>query len=240
MRTKTLLIAAAALVAGIISSNAQVYSANVVGYVNVALTNGVLNAISPTLDVDGSGTNNTIATVVGTNNIPLNSTIYVYTGSGYDTVIYSKSGHSPNFVTNWYLGVTITNNYPLNPGVGFFIIPGGNFTNVQVGTVLQGSLTNSKVPSVGGTLGLVSSQVPLSGGITTTLNYQPQVNDTVYLYSGGGYQTYIYSKAGHSPNFVTNWYYGVTISEPQINVGQAFWLKPANSGSVWTNNFIVH
>ncbi len=34
---KTLLIAAAALVAGVISSEAQVYSANIVGYVNVVM-----------------------------------------------------------------------------------------------------------------------------------------------------------------------------------------------------------
>ncbi len=37
---KTLLIAAAALVAGVISSDAQVYSANIVGYVNVACPAG--------------------------------------------------------------------------------------------------------------------------------------------------------------------------------------------------------
>ena len=39
---KTLLIAAAALVAGVISSEAQVYSANIVGYVNVVMPAGAL------------------------------------------------------------------------------------------------------------------------------------------------------------------------------------------------------
>jgi hypothetical protein len=237
MRTKTLLIAAAALVAGIISSNAQTYSANVVGYVSIPLTNAILAAISPALDADGSGTNNTVATVVGTSGVPLNTTVYVYTGSGYDTLVYSASGHSP-VVTNWNFGVTHTNNYALNPGVGIFIIPGGNFTNVQVGTVLQGNLNNPYVAQVGGNLSLVSSQDPLSGGLTTALGYKPNLNDTVYLYSGGGYQTYVYATHGHSP-VLTNWLFGVAVSEPQINVGQGFWLKPASSGSVWTNNFIV-
>ena len=37
MRTKTLLIAAAALAAGILSSSAQTYSQNIVGYVNQVL-----------------------------------------------------------------------------------------------------------------------------------------------------------------------------------------------------------
>jgi hypothetical protein len=42
MKSKTLLIAAAALVAGVITSEAQVYSANIVGYVNVTLPAGQL------------------------------------------------------------------------------------------------------------------------------------------------------------------------------------------------------
>ena len=43
MRTKTLLFAAAALAASITASQAQtVYSQNVVGYINITVTNGTL------------------------------------------------------------------------------------------------------------------------------------------------------------------------------------------------------
>ncbi len=50
---KTLLIAAAALVAGVVSSEAQVYSANIVGYVNVTCPAGAQVLVSNPLD-DGT------------------------------------------------------------------------------------------------------------------------------------------------------------------------------------------
>ena len=78
MRTKTLLLAGAALAFSLATSQAQVYSQNVVGYVNINLTNGVLNIISPALDADGTGTNNTIASVIGTN-VPTGTIVYVFT-----------------------------------------------------------------------------------------------------------------------------------------------------------------
>src|SRR5271170_4448050 len=46
MRTKTLLVAVAALAATIITSEAQVYSANVVGYASVVITGGQYNMLA--------------------------------------------------------------------------------------------------------------------------------------------------------------------------------------------------
>src|ERR1700744_2623354 len=66
MRTKTLLIAAAALAAGVISSEAQVYSQNIVGYINLPLSPGY-TLIGNQLSTDLTGTNNTVASVFGTN-----------------------------------------------------------------------------------------------------------------------------------------------------------------------------
>src|SRR5258708_2807982 len=75
MKTKTLLIAAAALAVGIISSQAQVYSQNVVGYYNVPvggnkfglivnqMTNsatGISDIFGGTLVSDVNGVNNTV------------------------------------------------------------------------------------------------------------------------------------------------------------------------------------
>jgi hypothetical protein len=57
MKTKTLLIAAAALVAGIVSSEAQVYSANIVGYVNVSGNANQFALIANPLD-NGTNTGN--------------------------------------------------------------------------------------------------------------------------------------------------------------------------------------
>lgn len=242
MRTKTLLIAVAALAVGVATAMAQTYSQNVVGYVNINLTNGVLACLSPALDLDGTGVNNTVNSVVGsnTNGLPLGTTVYVFnSGGGFDTLVYNKTGHPS--VTNWYLGATQTNSYPINPGEGFFIVLGGSapYTLTEAGTVLQGSLQNNYVPATAGSLWLVSSQIPIGGGITTTLNYQPKLQDEVLLYNQNtrAYDTYVYNKTGHPA--VTNWYLGAVASEPQIQVGQGFWIQPHNAGTVWTNNFTV-
>ena len=55
MRTKTLLIAAAALVATVISSEAQtVYSANVVGYYNVPIGGNRFGLVANQLNLDNT------------------------------------------------------------------------------------------------------------------------------------------------------------------------------------------
>jgi hypothetical protein len=227
MRTKTLLIAAAALVAGVVSSEAQtVYSVNVVGYVNVPLIEG-FNLVANPLDADGTGTNNTIISVF-TNNLPVGTVIYEWTG-----VTYNQSSYAANkahTATNW------TANLPLNPGQGIWVaIPvgayGGGSSNVTTtGTVLQGNLSNPNIAGPGFTI--LSSQVPISGALTTNLNYIPSVGDVVYTYSGGSYvqSSYAANKAHTATNWVPN--------EPSFTVGQGFWLN-SSSGAPWTNNFIV-
>jgi hypothetical protein len=237
MRTKALLMAAAALAAGIVTSNAQVYSQNIVGYVSVSLTNATLQCISPVLDLDGTGTNNTVSTVFP--GAAVNDNVYVFTGAGYDQLIFKKSGHSPNFVTNWVVGATTTNNYPINPGQGVFYLAAANETNTEVGTVLQGTnLVNSFVPAANG-INLIASIAPISGGLTSVLGYQPNVNDNVYIFTGSGYNQFIYKKSGHSPNFVTNWVLGATTQEPVVSAGQGFFLAPA-AAAAWSENFVVN
>ena len=238
---KTLLIAAAALAAGVISSQAQVYSQNVVGYVNLQLTNGVLALVSPALDLDGKGTNNTVSTVFPTPTI--GDTVFVFNGSGYDTLNYAVvgAGRPPVYTTNWFLGVTPSAGYKINPGVGVFYLPAANETNTQVGNVLQGTnILNAYFPA-GGNIALVSSQVPIGGGLTSVLGYNPSLGDTVYIYDNGGYDVYNYTSvgSGRPPVYHTNWYLGVTPGEPVIGVGQGFWLLPA-SNTNWSQTLNVN
>jgi len=238
MKTQTLLIAAAALAAGIMSSQAQgVYSQNIVGYVNIPLTNGVLALVSPALDLDGTGTNNTVASVFPTPAI--GDTVYVFNGTGYTTINYKAvgSGHPVVEVTNWFNGSTLATNFPINPGQSVFYLPAANETNTQVGTVLQGSVTNQAFPAAN-SLGLVASVVPVSGGLTSVLGYQPTQGDTVYLYANGAYNTYNYKAvgSGHPVVEVTNWFSGSTVSEPVITVGSGFFIQPVSSTN-WVESF---
>jgi len=239
---KTLLIAAAALAAGVITSEAQVYSQNIVGYVNVPLTSGVLTVVSPSLDADGTGTNNTISTVFGTNNVTIGDTVFAYNQAtaGYDTLNYSKIGHGASAVTGWYLNGVASPNYVINPGSSVFYLPAANETNTQVGTVLQGTnLVNTYVAPAGG-ISLVSSIVPIAGGLTTTLGYTPTIGDVVFVYNAGagGYDTYNYSKIGHGVSAVTGWYLNGVAAEPNIPVGSGFWLQPVAT-TTWTQSFIA-
>jgi hypothetical protein len=238
MKLKATLIAAATLAVGVISSQAQVYSQNIVGYVNIPLTNGVLANVAPTLDFDGTGTNNTISTVFTTPHT--NDTVYAFNGTGYDTLVYKVlgSGHPVVYTTNWFKGSLASPNYSLNPGQSVFYLPAANQTNTQVGTVLTGaSLVNSVFPAAN-KVALVSSQVPIAGGLTSVLGYKPSINDVVYVYNGAGYNTYTYKVlgTGHPVVYSTNWFQGSLAGEPAINVGQGFWIQPSQNTN-WVQSF---
>jgi hypothetical protein len=221
MRTKTLLIAAAALVAGIVSSEAQVYSANVVGYVSLTVSNG-FNAVTTPLDFDGTGTNDSVVNVLGTN-MPLNSQVLTWNGSGFSGNTYqqAKGGgvawSSPN--------ATIT------PGQGYFLYNPSNTTTVTiVGTVLQGGLTNGYITTAG--FSFVGSVFPVAGGISSTYGYVPSLNDQVLTWNGSGYagNTYQQAKGGG-----VSWSSG----EPQLTIGQGVFLNTTNTQPVWGTNFVV-
>jgi len=227
MRTKVLL-GLAALTAGAITASAQVYSLNVVGYVNLPLVEG-FNLVANQLDVDGYGTNNTIAGVFSTN-LPLGkTTVYLWDAatSSYNSAQYATiKGEN-----KW------SQDLPFNPGQGAWVAIGAGAFNGQtetvttVGTVLQGSLKNAYIPAGGG-FTIVASQVPLSGGITSALGYQPTIGDVVYLWDpvANSYTSDTYSTV----KGVTDWH----SVEPVLSIGQAVWLNAA-PGASWTTNFTV-
>jgi len=231
MRTKSLFLAAAALAVGIASSSAQgVYSQNVVGYINLTLSEG-FNMVSGQLDADGTGTNNTISSIFSTN-LPAGSAVYVWNGTGF-TISGFTAGKGGGAATWDSFGTT-----PLNPGIGCFVsIPAGAYggatgTVTLVGNVLQGAVVNRAIPSGGG-FAIIGSQVPVAGGMQTTLNYTPSIGDACYFYNPGA-PFGIYSFGAVKGGSGGAW----GPSEPQIAVGQGFWFFSA-TGAGWTNNFTV-
>jgi len=218
MRTKTALLTAALVAAGAATSMAQVYSLNVVGYINVTLTNGFQMVSCPL--ASGATGGNTLNNVLPA--VPNGTTVYKFQSNTYV---------SDSFITpgpGWVGGGTLT----LNPGEGAFISlpgsPGTSATVTFVGTVPQGTLST---PLSAG-FQIVSSQVPLSGGVTTTLGYTPSNNDTLYTFDPAtqGYASASYI-APPGPGWVP--------AEPTLNVAQAFFLSTAASGS-WSTTFTVH
>jgi len=238
---KTLLIAAAALAASVISSQAQVYSQNVVGYVNIPETAGQFSLETPAMDPDGTGTNGTVIGVypnpaVGDQIYVFNATSGVFLNYTYQ---FKAASHGNPASTNWVDGTGANaNGFSLNVGQGVFYLPIVNETNTFVGLVVNGTVTNSYVPAPN-SFALIASQIPYGGGISSTLGYVPSINDTVYTFTGGAYTTYTYQfkPASHGNPASTNWVDGTgAVSEPQISAGQGFWLDPVQT-PVWSQTF---
>lgn len=204
-------------VAGIASSFAQnVYSVNVVGYINLTLTNNY-SLIANQLD-NGQG----------------NLVTNIFTGLPAQTVIYKFNGVS--YATLTYLGApgwTPAGNrqMTLAPGEGVFVkkptgTPSINLT--FVGEVMQGTLVNPV--AIG--FDIYSGMVPQQGGITSVHNYQPANLDVVYKFNGVSYNNKTW--LGTLP--VPRWN---PAGEPVLEVGEAVFI---NSKSVqnWTRTFTVN
>jgi hypothetical protein len=199
MRTKTLLIAAAALVAGVASSEAQVYSANIVGYVNAIIPANQLTLVANPLD---DGTNTITSLGAG---LPNKSQVQIWNGAGYNGS--SKAAGA------W------TVNLPIPVGTGFFVKSPTAITNTFVGNVVTptgGSATNS-LPA--GSLVLVGSMIPYSGDLTdTNLNLGPSLpnKSQIQVWNGTGFVGS--SKAAGS------WTVPFTLT-----VGEGFFVKSASA-----------
>jgi len=172
---KTLLIAAAALASSIISSQAQVYSQNIVGYVNSPILPGFNNLANPLDASDASGINNAIT-----------NTVNVFSGNYDGSPLYIWNGHGYNIVTldsTWPTGVGNAADSAavappvLGPGVAWFLnnTTGVGQTNTFVGTVhVDAAATGAQ--TVGQTTNTIvtgfqfyASKLPIGGGLASVL-----------------------------------------------------------------------
>lgn len=215
MRTKSLCLAAAAVIGGLLTASAQsnVYSLNIVGYVNTVMKgNGAYTLVANPLD-DGNG--NQLTNLV--NALPNKSQVLTWSGSGY--VGASKGG-----------GVWGTN-LTLAPGTGFFVKNGisgsPDVTNTFVGNVvlLPGGSTNIAVPAG---YSLVGTLAPVGGDLTTDANINigstlPNKSQILkWDTTGQSYQGT--SKGG-----------GVWSTNLTVNVGEGFFIK-AQTGTNWVQS----
>jgi hypothetical protein len=219
MRTKILLLAAAALAAGVVASNAQVYSANVVGYANVVVPgNGALTLLANPFD-DGNGN---YATNLLNNALPKKSQLLTWNGAGFNVLL--KGGTPPSFPVN---------SVQLPPGIGFFVQNGSvgslapDLTNTFVGSVIVNvgsSVTNVESPG----LTLQGSPIPYAGNLAiisqaggdTNMDFGTPLTkkSQILTWNGSGYAI---SLKGGSPAL---WNATAT-----VGVGQGFFINAANT-----------
>jgi hypothetical protein len=209
MKTKTLLIAAAALAAGVISSQAQVYSQNIVGYVNVVLPGAAgYSLVANPLD-DGNG--NQLTNVLKA--LPNSSTVTTWNGTGYDLPYSLVAG-------------TWSGSRPLPPGVGFFV-KNGKATSPVLTNTFVGSVAVASGQSVTNTLNLgynlVGSILPYAGDLTTDTNLNLHVpnSSTITIWNGSGY------------NLPVSLVAGVWSGPANVSVGQAYFIKEGKYATNW-------
>lgn len=198
----------------------NVYSLNVVGYVNVS--------------VEGGGAYNLLAN-------PLNNT----TGNNLNTLFAPGSGPADlDQILTWdvttfdfaatqpiYSGGAWDVNVPLNVGQGFFYVNANStFTQTFVGEVVQGSFTNFITGS--GAYNCIGSSAPIGGSFTNAIGGLVPAdldqilkwdvtafdfNATQPIYSGGAWDT----------------------TALNINLGEGFFYVNANADQNWVRNFTV-
>jgi len=239
MKAKTLLIAAAALAAGVISSQAQVYSQNIVGYVNSPTPAGFTAVANPLGNGNNSATN-LFDTTSGAND---GSVLYIWTGTKYSQVQFDSTqttGFSDAVSGNPVTAPTLA------PGTGFlFNNQNASNTVTYVGVVTIGG-PGASTNVVGLTTNILSSHtlysfpssvLPIGGGISSVLgivNVGGNLDGSLVLIpkiTGGvvhGYTEFEFDSTqttGFSDAVTGN-----AVAEPVISVGGSF-LFSNQSGS---------
>jgi len=231
MKLKTSLIAAATLAVGVISSQAQVYSQNIVGYANVAINSGYNLICIP------------LTSSTGTNG--LSSVLGITNGSAYDGACSFLTWNGHGFTYAAYdsgYGGWIDQNYSpiaepvINPGTGFFFNSGIASNSIAiVGSVVAASnqtVTNSLTAGYS----LVGSAIPFAGAIdNTNINLPIVSNDGAFsiLTWNSATGKYIYQAydSGYGGWIDANY---ATIPTPTLGVAQGFFYNNGSAQIKWT------
>lgn len=203
-----MLLAAAALTLGLLSASAQsnVYSVNIVGYVNRPIQGNanytlIANPLSsPTNTYDG----------VLKAGLPVGWTVSRWNGAGFNNATRTSFG------TGWSPTAAGTNSF--GPGQAVFILaPSGAaaITNTFVGNVMTGSFTNS-LPTGLSMIGNIIAD----GGSVTNIALVPPSGTTIQKWKEDGVGGYLTST---KTSFGAGW----TPSVPSIDVGQGFFINPS-------------
>jgi hypothetical protein len=212
MRTKSLCLAAAVLAGGVLAASAQgnVYSLNIVGYVNVVYPPGLTLTGNPL----NAGTNNTANGLMPAA-LPNKSQIITFNGTSYTP--YGKSA-----------GAWPALNLPT--GTGFFVNNAGAtpVTNTLVGEVGPSGTyaggTNTQSIPLG--FSLVTTPLPIGGNITSTgpntINLAASLPNKAQVITFTPPSTY--TPFGKSA--------GAFPSVP-LAVGQGFYINTPSAGSNW-------
>jgi len=238
MRTKTVILAAAAVAAGALSSQAQnVYSLNVVGYINLTLNHGYTLVANQLV-----GTDTKLNTVFGTNFPNDGAQVLTWNSAtqGFnqpDTYFTAATAGT----AGWYDNFSNPSPTTVNPGTGvFFFNPDATTTVTLVGQVTQGA---TSIPIARG-YNFLSVVPPLSVDVATNGGLKlpnPSIDGSQYLTftTGVGYsQPFTFFTAATAGT--AGWYDNASAPAQLIPaVGQAFLIFNNDAPLTWVNTFSV-
>jgi hypothetical protein len=228
MKAKTLVLTAALTAAGIATSMAQVFSVNAVGYVNQNVPHNFSMVANPFVNAT-----NTLNALLPPSSMPNNGagvTIYKFTAGSFEV------HNIDEFDPQWFDG----NAQPSGDtavlvfGDGAFLYnPGVAFTQTWVGEVAQGTPLQTTVPSG---FSIKSSKVPQSGKVTTDLNYQPGLGDSIQKFNSGSQAFEVFT----FDEFDQVWVNGnAQPEEPVLGIAESAFFVRLN-GTTWNRNFTVN
>lgn len=217
MKTKSLVMTAAVAMAGAISSFAQVYSVNVVGYINLPIPLGysmVANQLNASPD---------------------NKATNIFKAAPMDFAIFKYNALGGGFTILTYLGDGFwdpqdKDQMTLNPGEGCFVFnptAAGVWTNTFVGEI---SATNSITIKNG--YNIYGSPLPLAGAVDSALGVPIAMDDVIFTWNTT-LKGYAIATSLGGPD----WDGTPDGLAPQIAVGQAFWCYNPVGAKTWTKNY---
>jgi hypothetical protein len=240
MRTKSLFAAAAIVAAGVLSSEAQsnVYSLNVVGYVNLTLRPGY-NLIANQLNNSASATHAISAVLTNITGLADGSTFFGWNAGAQDFTQAANWVGTPPDGPAWYNAdytALSTDTAPRGAGVFIFNAGGVNATLTLVGEVPQGA--NSV--SVPNNYGFLADFVPTSQEIIT--NGFPVADGSTLQTFNAVAQDYSQALNGiATPPDGPAWYNAdFTATVPFAPaVGQGLLYHTTGGSATWNRNFTV-
>jgi hypothetical protein len=239
MRTKTLLLAAAALAVSLATSMAQVYSANIVGYANVAAPSGFTMMVNPL----SAGVSNGVDTeVINPSQLQNGNTFYFWNPStfNYNQAYYTLNGDGLG--DNWFdpnNGFAVIPTPTIPPGKGFFYQNVGTSNYFTfVGSVTPSPGTTNTLPLPSG-YNLVGSMLPIAGPVDgSAISLYVADGNTLYIWNPG---TFNYNQAYYTLNgdgLGDNWFDPnngfAVIPSPQVTIGQGFFYQNVGSSNAWS------
>jgi hypothetical protein len=196
---------------------AQVYSVNIVGYINLNLRPGyslIANQLVAT-------PNNKLDTVLP--GVPIESQVQKFTGTGFNVDIYDGTAWLDNATGN-------PSATTVSPGEGFFFFnpTGSAITSTLVGEVRTG---NGLTVPLGPGYSLVSSIVPQDISLTAANGFPQRLEMQYQSFTGTGFNVLINDGTGWLDNATGD------PADARPTVGQGFFIFNPGALVNWVRDF---